>query len=347
MKSDNKSNFQPINQLGSFVRIQIERLGKSIHKLNENNPLQQSHLVGLDLEKFYQQHQANTDPKNYQRSKNAFDKQTPKLSKRLFKTSKIGKYSLFVEKIAPKNSLEKLLHLSLNRLATTAQSWASFDLKHDERFHAGLDASERHALAHAIANQNRTLATLGGISNVTGLVGIFVDTLWLLLVSLRSIFQIAEVYDKPLTGNAGVAIAFEILSHIDLEKLQEKQTLLAGLGILDIMADNSFEQYQRSQKYQFQYTNTGIKSGHFTAEDDDAEPLNLYQNLKQIEEFANQLNINLQNFNLAFLHKLLPLTAIAIGSAYNSMIIEEVLQATLNTFAPTPKATNIMDKSLD
>ncbi|ELA08826.1 hypothetical protein MOMA_00400 [Moraxella macacae 0408225] len=341
--TSNTSNFQPTNKLGNLIRVNLEKLGKNIHKINKNNPLQQNHLVDLDLDKFYYHHQTSNDPNHYKRTKNVFDQQIPKLSKRLFRLSKIGKYSLLLDKIAPKNSLEKLLHLSLNRLATTAQAWANFDLNHDDRFHDKLDASERHALAYAIANQNRTLATIGGISNATGLIGIFIDTLWLLLVSLRSIFQIAKIYNKPLTGKVGVLIAFEILSHIDLQKLQEKQTLLAGLGILDIMADNSFEQYQRLQKHQFQHIKNNRNNNDHLSTEHDEDQLNLYQNLKQFEEIAKQLNIDLQNFNLAFLHRLLPLTAVTIGSAYNSMIIEEMLQVALRIFAPTPKITNTAD----
>ena len=301
--------------ISNFARQKLENLGKTINKLNKNNPLQQANLTGVDLS------QLKFEPnQNFSRQKNAFDEQIPNLSKRLFKTSRFAKYGLLADKVTPENSFEKIVNSSLNQIAKISQKWAEFDLKHDERFHTQLSDSERHALAHAIANQNRTLATLGGISNVSGLVGILVDTLWLLTISLRSIFQIAQIYDKPLTGKQGIHIAFEILSKIDLKKLQEKQTLLAGLGILDNMASHNLQNLQNFNSFS----------------DND----NVQNILKQLETLATQLNINLQNFNLSFLHKALPITAVAIGSAYNSMIIQEVLQVSLNTFAPTPKLAN-------
>ena len=44
---------------------------------------------------------------------------------------------------------------------------------------------------------------MGGVTGLAGLPGMLADTIWLLLVSLRTVYQLATVYDKPLTGKQG------------------------------------------------------------------------------------------------------------------------------------------------
>ena len=116
-----------------------------------------------------------------------------------------------------------------------------FDLPDEHRFAniASLDDEERYALATDIANQNRALATIGGLTALAGLPGLLADTLWLLLVSLRTVYQLGAVYNKPLTGKQGVKMAYELLANADLSKMQEKQALLAGIGIGKGLLDNA------------------------------------------------------------------------------------------------------------
>lgn len=57
------------------------------------------------------------------------------------------------------------------------------------------------------------------------------DTAWLLLVSLKSVYQLAMIYDKPLTGKEGTKIAYGILSACDLDKLQQKQVIMTALAL--------------------------------------------------------------------------------------------------------------------
>ncbi|MFP3366391.1 hypothetical protein R0J93_22380, partial [Pseudoalteromonas sp. SIMBA_148] len=81
------------------------------------------------------------------------------------------------------------------------------------------------------------------------------DTLWLLLVSLRTVYQIASVYNKPLTGKQGVKMAYELLSSADLSKMQEKQALLAGMGIGKGLLDNA-----QSSGLHSELKNLGLKN---------------------------------------------------------------------------------------
>lgn len=67
-----------------------------------------------------------------------------------------------------------------------------------------MNSAERDAFAQDVANQNRALATLGGVAGLAGLKGVVADMAWLLMVSLRTVYQVAAIYDKPLTGKEGV-----------------------------------------------------------------------------------------------------------------------------------------------
>lgn len=299
----------------SLSRQALETLGKKLAGFTQRKPLPKDDTP-LDIASI------KADFKN---NKNAFHDHLPNLSKKLLGKTPIGRYGAMAGKVVPKTAFEKATDMAFLNIGKLAQNWAGFDLNHDSRFRGqSLDDSERRALAKAIANQNRALATAGGVSNLAGLAGILVDTLWLLTVSLRSIFQIAQIYDKPLTGKQGIAIAYEILGKTDLNKLQEKQTLLAALGVFEAVADEGF--------------------GGYRLEDKDPSDDNDYSQVQgifgKVEDIANTLNVNLQGFNFGFLHKILPLSAVSIGATYNNLIIHEVVEIAQATFAPQPKDAN-------
>lgn len=298
----------------SFTRNSLEKVGKKLGSLTKQTTLNQKDLENIDIE------QLSSDIKV---NKNAFHEQIPKLSSRLLGKTMIGRYGKMAGKFVPKIALEKVTDTSFVKLANLAQKWATHDLNNDPRFSKDLTDSERHALAEAIGNQNRTLATLGGVTNLAGLPGILADTLWLFMVSLRSIFQTAQIYNKPLTGKKGIAVAFEILGKTNLSKLQEKQTLLAGLGMFEAIADQTTDSDKADE----------VDNDH----DNDNSAQNI---IDKIEEIASQLNMNLQFFNFGFIQKLLPVTAIGISGSYNNVIIDEVVQLSQAIFAPTPKLAN-------
>ena len=305
----------------SLTRNALERVGSKLASLTKSNTLSNDSLKALDLEAI------QTDFKN---NKNAFHEQIPNLSRKVLGKTSFGRYSSMAGKFVPKTTFEKATDVAFTQIGKLAQTWAHFDLTHDNRFtKTNLDDSERHALAKAIANQNRSLATVGSVSNLAGLAGILVDTLWLLTVSLRSIFQIAQIYDKPLTGKQGIAIAYEVLAKTDLKKLQEKQTLLAGIGVVETVADEGFGRYRTTEPQNL--TDSANEST------DDSDVSSVHYALSKVEDIATQLNVNLQGFNFSFLHKVLPITAVGIGATYNNIIINEVVQLAQATFAPAPK----------
>lgn len=317
----------------SLARNSLEKFGKKLTALTNHDTLKRQSFTAVDLDAV---------KKNVKNNKNAFHDQIPNLSRKLLGKTPIGRYSQFASQIVPKTTFEKATDTAFLQIGKLAQRWAEYDLDNDARFDAhNLEDSERHALAKSIGHQNRALATMGGVTNFLGLTGILVDTVWLLTVSLRSIFQIAKIYDKPLSGKEGIAMAYEILAKTDLSKLQEKQTLLAGLGVFEAMADQGFNSYRLSQHDDTSDTDSQDATTDAPNDNDGESTTTLHSVLQTVEEVATSANINLQHFNFAFLHKILPLTAVGIGTAYNNVIINEVVQIANATFGPAPKDANI------
>ena len=167
------------------------------------------------------------------------------------------------------------------------------------------------------------MATLGGLTGLAGLPGLLADTLWLLLVSLRTVYQLGAIYNKPLTGKQGVKMAYELLASADLSKMQEKQALLAGIGIGKGLLDNA-----QSNGLHNELKNLGLKNKN----------VNFYA--EQVDNIASQVGINLDNINLSWVRRFLPATAVIVGMRYNSQLIDEVIGVAQATFAPEAKLAN-------
>ncbi len=164
---------------------------------------------------------------------------------------------------------------------------------------------------------------MGGLTGLAGLPGMLADTLWLLLVSLRTVYQLAAVYNKPLTGKQGVKMAYELLSNADLSKMQEKQALLAGIGIGKGLLDNA-----QSNGLHSELKNLGLKNKN----------VNFYA--EQVDSIASQVGIDLDQINLSWVRRFLPGTAVVVGMRYNSQLIDEVIGVAQATFAPEAKLAN-------
>lgn len=301
------------------TRTGLSALGERLAQFTNSQDLPKDLLQDLDL---------TTLRDDIRAHKNAFHDQIPALSARLIGKTPMGRYQRYANRFLPESMFEQASDGVFMRIGKLAQSWAGADLRRDERFGKPLSAPERHAFAEDLANQNRALATLGSVSNLAGLLGILGDTFWLLAVCLRHIFQMSYVYDRPLTGRTGVVLAYEILSKVNLKKLQEKQTLLAGLGLFEAMTDDSFKE------------NLEL-----------LEESTLTQLFSAFDDIAQNVNINLERFNVNILHKLLPLTAVGISTAYNNQIIHEVIAVTQTVFgddmAVKPQAAALTDHSND
>ena len=304
-----------LSTVGRFTRNNLERMGSLIDSANAKTSKPRQYK-SVDLgDNDYQQ--------------DLFREQTLKATQQLL-GNRFATYGKYAKKVVPNSLFQSTLDGAFAQIAMLAARWSQLDLPSEHRFAdvSTLDDEERYALATDIANQNRALATLGGITGLAGLPGLLADTLWLLLVSLRTVYQLAAVYDRPLTGKQGVKMAYELLASADLSKMQEKQALLAGIGVGKGLLDNA-----QSRGLHSELKNLGLKN----------QNVSFYA--EQVDKVAGQVGVDLDQINLAWIRKLLPITAVGVGMHYNSHLIDEVIGVAQATFAPEPKLAKITDDS--
>lgn len=254
----------------------------------------------------------------------AFHAQSSYFAGQMFGAKAMAAQNL-VGKVVPQSKFDAISDAIYNKVAEWSSSWAINDLKKHKRYDIldTMNAAERDAFAEEIANQNRALATLGGVAGLAGLKGVVADMAWLLMVSLRTVYQLAAIYDKPLTGKEGVKKAYGVLSGANLEKLQEKQVILTALALGSTMLANA--------------QSTGVK----------AQLDNLSARYRESQPYAKQFVdldkfIDLDKLNPAWLHKLLPISAVAVGAHYNNELIDEVIGTAMATFSETFAEDNLL-----
>ena len=299
-----------ISTVGTFTRSNLERMGAMIDSANaKTGKPRQFKAVNLGDEDYQQ---------------DLFREQTLKATQQLLGT-RFATYGKYAKKVVPNSLFESTVDGAFAQVAKLAANWSQLDLPNEHRFAniASLDDEERYALATDIANQNRALATIGGLTGLAGLPGLLADTLWLLLVSLRTVYQLGAVYNKPLTGKQGIKMAYELLANADLSKMQEKQALLAGIGVGKGLLDNA-----QSSGLHNELKNLGLKNKN----------VNFYA--EQVDNIASQVGIDLDKINLSWIRRFLPATAVIIGMRYNSQLIDEVIGVAQATFAPEAKLAN-------
>ena len=299
-----------ISTVGSFTRSNLERMGAMIDSANaKTGKPRQFKTVNLGDEDYQQ---------------DLFREQTLKATQQLLGT-RFAAYGKYAKKVVPNSFFESTVDGAFAQIAKLADNWSQIDLPNQHRFAniVSLDDEQRYALATDIANQNRALATLGGVTGLAGLPGLLADTLWLLLVSLRTVYQLGAVYNKPLTGKQGVKMAYELLANADLSKMQEKQALLAGIGIGNGLLDSA-----QSSGLHNELKNLGLQN----------KKVNFYA--EQVDSIASQVGVDLDQINLTWIRRFLPATAVIVGMRYNSQLIDEVIGVAQATFAPEAKLAN-------
>lgn len=299
-----------ITTVGSFTRNNLERMGSMIDSMNAKTGKPRQYKA------------VNLGDEDYQQD--LFREQTLKTTQQLL-GPRFATYGKYAKKVVPNSFFQSTVDGAFAQVANLASNWSQIDLPDEHRFAniASLDDEERYALATDIANQNRALAAIGGLTGLAGLPGLLADTLWLLLVSLRTVYQLGAVYNKPLTGKQGVKMAYELLANADLSKMQEKQALLAGIGIGKSLLDNA-----QSSGLHNELKNLGLKNKN----------VNFYA--EQVDSIASQVGIDLDQINLSWIRRFLPATAVIIGMRYNSQLIDEVIGVAQATFAPEAKLAN-------
>lgn len=322
-QTDNQSNNQANNQannldkksklvnLGMLARDQLENLGSLIESFNiKRETPHKFHAADLSVDKG-----------------NLFRDQTISTSAQLV-GNRFASYGKYIKKVVPDSTFEKAVDAIFSQIAHLAANWSQLDLNQEQRLNSQhLSDIDRHALARDIANQNRALATLGGLTGLAGLPGMLADTLWLLLVSLRTTYQLAAVYDQPLIGKEGINKAYAVIAASNLSKMQEKQAILAGLGVAGKMVDNA-EQNGLHHELKNQAFAGGSVSYY----------------AEQIDLLIEKMNLDLENLSMGWAKKIFPMTAVVAGCHYNSLLIEEVIGVAQATFAPEIKLASLTDK---
>ncbi|MDN6276242.1 EcsC family protein [Psychrobacter sp.] len=299
-----------INTIGSLTRNSLERIGAVIEETNAKTSKPRHYK------------KVNLGDEDYQQD--LFREQTLKATQQLL-GSRFARYSKYAKKVVPDSFFQSTVDGAFTQVAKLASNWSQIDLPNEHRFAniERLSDAERYSLATDIANQNRALATMGGLTGLAGLPGMLADALWLLLVSLRTVYQLAAVYNKPLTGTQGVKMAYELLASADLRKMKEKQALLAGIGIGKELLDNA-----QSNGLHSELRNLGMKNKN----------VNYYA--EQVDSIAGQVGVDLDKVNLSWVRRFMPATAVIIGMHYNSQLIDEVIGVAQSTFAPEAKLAN-------
>lgn len=302
-----------LSTAGHLTRDGLELMGSLLDSINAK-AVKASKFQAVNLA------EVNENPDK----EDLFRQSTVKASQDLI-GQRFSRYGKYAKKVVPNSMVQKAMDSAFVQIAKLASVWSQTDLPDSYRF-AGIhhmDEQQRKALATDIANQNRALAALGGVSGLAGLAGMLADSLWLLLVSLRTVYQIAAVYDKPLTGAQGIKMAYDILSHADLSKMQEKQTLLAGLGVAKGLIDAADHEGLRNE-----FKNMGLANSN----------VNYY--VDQVDKISEHFNLDIDNINIGWLTKVLPLGSVMISAYYNNHLIDQVIGVAQATFGPEPKFAN-------
>ncbi len=317
--------------LTSMTRNRLERLGALLDTINAKRN-QTTNYKPADLSK------------GNDAMQNVLREHTLKTSSHLF-GGRFVNYSQLIKKVLPSDLLDESMDAVFEQLATMAEAWSKIEVT-SERKHADfakLTNNERNAMVNDIANQNRALATMGGVTGLIGLPGMFADALWLLLVSLRLVYQLSAVYGKPLTGKQGIKTAYSVIASSDLSQMQPKQAVLASLGVLSMFVNsanntaskitNDDQKDALKQQIKDKVADTGLKQ----------EQLNEYA--KYVDNLVQKFDLNLDDLldenNMVWLKRVVNVFAVAAGMHYNSLLIEQIIGTTQATFAPDMKIANI------
>lgn len=306
-KSPNQSDKNPISQ-ESRAKAKFWQVGQYLSKrYQKTKPYQAVDLLQADF------------------ALDAFRKQNQQLAKQLFGNKGAVAQSLADKLLSDdkKNALSTALY---DKLAQAASLWAKYSLAKQPEFAqiATLELDKQHALANKMAMHNRMLVSCGALTAFWGLKGVVADTAWLLLISLKSIYEMALIYNKPLVGKDGIRLAYGILAHCDLKKLQEKQVVMTASAMANTLFGRTFSPSFESQlQSQLQDELQKLISHQPTGE-----------SLLVFEDWLAQLDLTQLKHKVGrhWLGYLLPVGAGVITVHYNNVLLEQVLGVARATF---------------
>lgn len=253
----------------------------------------------------------------------AFDKkfvstQARQFAKELFGKRLYGAYTL-AQKVLPTETLTHWSDEAYDKVATWTHSWAVLQLQKDIRFTnlANLTHQERDEFADDIVNQNRTWLSLGGAFGAFGLKGVVLESAWFLVMSLRTVYELAYVYGADVSGKDGVRTTHAVVASVDETLVGQKQILLTALAIGHMVLKNA--------------QSTGLADELLALS---ANPLT-----KQYSDYLDEVlgwfdmeKSDLDKFNSAWLRHLCSLGFVGVSVHYNNQIFEDVVGVAKATF---------------
>ena len=221
------------------------------------------------------------------------------------------------DKFISDDKLNAILQSVYEKIAELARAWALRTLPVDPKT---LSSTQKDELAQSLANQNRALATAGGVTGFFGLTGVVMDTAWLLLVALRTVYQLSAVYGVPLTKKEGIKMAYSVLSGADLDKMQEKQIILTALALAKKTLVYAGENGLKEELIKLSSSNINI---------DDFDGLLKFTHLDKLVE---KYGIDINGLNTHWSHRLVAVSAVGVAAHYNHRLIDEIIGTAMATF---------------
>lgn len=237
-----------------------------------------------------------------------------------------GKYAATIGTVADRviasDTREHVAKIAHEKLAHWALLWAKSSLQKDERFlHKGtLTTSQKSAWIDELTSQNRALLAIGSLSGVFGLKGVVLDTAWLLLICLKSVYQIALIEQSSVVDNP--QLAYNILSAANLEKLQEKQVVLMALAVGQTLFSNT----QKGDLVQelFKLDGKSMMAENYA---------------KQFDAFVKSLHLEkvlTKTTHTRHVNRLLSCASVVVALYYNHGLLEQVVGTSKQTFCDEP-----------
>lgn len=256
----------------------------------------------------------NGEPPITQDAREVFKQHLPSLTKQLIGT-RLNVIGHYVSPLIPIETIETMSEHFFERAATFANSISGTQriakrAGVDDIFELRTgDVARCDELVHGVLEENRLIAMAeGGLTGASGVLGAVIDLPLALLLSLRTVYQVAHCYGFDLQGEEGRALAFEALTQSDLEILADKQgVLLALAGMRTILESGDLRGVERL-----------IGGGAEVAAVGGA-----------ISEFAQKLNLHKPAL---WLSRTMPVMTGAAGATYNARLVASVAASAQKTF---------------
>ena len=258
----------------------------------------------------------------------AFRRQMPDLTKQVLGV-RFAKAGQFVGKMLPSEAVEAMTDHVFDRLAQAAaflsqpsEVWQEANVADQQALRA-LSAEQIDELVTTVINRNRAFAAAeGGLTGLAGVAGALIDFPLVLLIALRTIYQIAQCYSVDLAGIEGRELVYRVMAASNLDLLTEKQALMLSINTVgQLVASSDVHALQKM-------VGSGTSADYFR---------------KLAGELSQSLNINIQP---SLLMRVLPVATGATSALYNARIISTVAKKAQQAFSTIEQSDQPQTKTL-